>query len=125
MQNCIDYVTISLFSNEKIGKLVLKLQGFNVFFKLKKTVFEDVLYKSLTCKRLLTNSIVKDSFEKGCINKILNLILLRILFSQLYVLMYKLRSKCLFLIHPNCLLIGYYFQCCNGLKIAIFHQMNK
>jgi hypothetical protein len=44
MQNCIDYVTISLFSNEKIGNLVLKLQGFNVFFKLKKTVFEDVLY---------------------------------------------------------------------------------
>jgi hypothetical protein len=35
MQNCIDYITISLFSNEKIRKFVLKLQSFNVFFKLK------------------------------------------------------------------------------------------
>jgi hypothetical protein len=33
MQNCINNVTISLFSNEKIENLVLKLQDFNVFFK--------------------------------------------------------------------------------------------
>jgi hypothetical protein len=35
MQNCVDNVTNSLVSNEKIRKFVLKLEGFNVFFKLK------------------------------------------------------------------------------------------
>jgi hypothetical protein len=32
------------FQMKRLESLVLKLQGFNVFFKLKKTVFEDVLY---------------------------------------------------------------------------------